>query len=212
MGGVSYCRQMRPFDRPATEAGKSRMAVFRPRVARIVAAAHRDRTGAGAWVDAQTVDYHCPTDFCNASVRGSVISIRLRATTTMSQHTMSTAVSLTEPTLLADSSICFSAYGFGWGYCAFSLSPDAVCEKLGAANASPKQLVLAFELSKHRLMRLAEQKYLPQVGERITLAAGDLQCRRQAESTPHEGNAASSSGQSQCDDATVLFRATHEAA
>jgi hypothetical protein len=81
---------------------------------------------------------------------------------------------LTEPILSADSSVWFSAYRFGWGYCAFSLSSDVVCEKLGAANESPKQLILAFELGRRRLMHLVEQKYVPQVGERITLAAADF--------------------------------------
>jgi hypothetical protein len=81
---------------------------------------------------------------------------------------------LTEPILSADSSVWFSAYRFGWGYCAFSLPFDVVREKLGAANESPKQLMLAFELAKRRLSHLVEQKYIPQLAERITLVAADL--------------------------------------
>jgi len=83
-------------------------------------------------------------------------------------------IHLTEPILSADSSIWFSAYCFEWGYCAFSLPPEVALEKLGAADLSPKQLVLAFALSKRRLERLVEQKYRPQARERITLEAADL--------------------------------------
>ncbi|HXZ08152.1 MAG TPA: hypothetical protein VEI25_08850 [Paraburkholderia sp.] len=83
-------------------------------------------------------------------------------------------IHLTEPILSADSSLWFSAYCFEWGYCAFSLPSEVAREKLGAADASPKQLVLAFALGKHRIERLVEQKYLPQVRERITLEAADL--------------------------------------
>jgi hypothetical protein len=41
---------------------------------------------------------------------------------------------LTAPTLLPIWAVWFSAYGFGWGYCAFALPAEAVCEKLGTAN------------------------------------------------------------------------------
>lgn len=81
---------------------------------------------------------------------------------------------LTTPILSADSAVWFSAYGFGWGYCAFALSAEAVCEKLGAANETPKQLMLAFELGKRRLLQAVEQKTLPATGERIMLSAADL--------------------------------------
>ena len=84
------------------------------------------------------------------------------------------AAHLTEPILAADSSVWFAAYGFGWGYCAFSLPSEVACEKLGAANGSPKQLMLAFELGKRRLLHAAKQKYRPESGERITLTASDL--------------------------------------
>lgn len=81
---------------------------------------------------------------------------------------------LTTPLLSADSTLWFSAYGFGWGYCAFALPAEAVCEKLGAANETPKQLMLAFELGKRRLLQAVEQKALPVTGERITLSTDDL--------------------------------------
>lgn len=82
--------------------------------------------------------------------------------------------SLTAPLLSADSTVWFSAYGFGWGYCAFALPAETVCEKLGAANETPKQLMLAFELGKRRLLQVVEQKALPGTGERITLSPADL--------------------------------------
>jgi hypothetical protein len=81
---------------------------------------------------------------------------------------------LTEPILSADASVWFSAYRFGWGYCAFAVPCEVVREKLGATDESPKQLLLAFALSKSRLVRVVEQRYRPQENERITLAAADL--------------------------------------
>jgi hypothetical protein len=81
---------------------------------------------------------------------------------------------LTAPILSADATVWFSAYGFGWGYCAFALPAEAVCEKLGAANETPKQLMFAFELGKRRVLEAVEQKALPSTGERITLSADDL--------------------------------------
>ncbi|EDZ99431.1 hypothetical protein BH160DRAFT_5279 [Burkholderia sp. H160] len=69
----------------------------------------------------------------------------------------------------------FSAYAFGWGYCAFALPPNTVCERLGAANESAKQLMLAFELGKRRIVQAVEQKALPRTGERIELVPADLQ-------------------------------------
>jgi hypothetical protein len=81
---------------------------------------------------------------------------------------------LTAPILSVDSTMWFSAYGFGWGYCAFALPAEAVCEKLGAANETPTQLMLAFELGKRRLLQAVKQKALPGSGERITLSAADL--------------------------------------
>ncbi|SIT41462.1 conserved hypothetical protein [Paraburkholderia piptadeniae] len=80
----------------------------------------------------------------------------------------------TEAIITADSSVWFSAYRFGWGYCAFALPAEVVCEGLGAADESPKQLVLAFGLGKHRIRKAIAEKRLPGTGERITLCAADL--------------------------------------
>jgi hypothetical protein len=81
---------------------------------------------------------------------------------------------LTAPLLSADSTLLFSAYGFGWGYCAFALPATTVCEKLGAANETPKQLMLAFQLGQRRLLQAVGQKALPGTGERVTLSTADL--------------------------------------
>jgi len=81
---------------------------------------------------------------------------------------------LTAAVLSPDSSLWFSAYGFGWGYCAFELPAHVAREQLGAADAAPNQLMLAFELGRRRVLRAVEQKMLPANGERIVLSAEDL--------------------------------------
>ncbi|MEW6346165.1 MAG: hypothetical protein AB1704_36460 [Pseudomonadota bacterium] len=83
-------------------------------------------------------------------------------------------VQLTEPLLINESAVWFSAYGFGWGYRAYELSSDVVCEFLGAANDTPRQLMLAFHLGKPRLLSAAERKATLTAGERIELTGEDL--------------------------------------
>jgi hypothetical protein len=78
-------------------------------------------------------------------------------------------VSLSAPFISRDASLWFSAYGFGWGYCAFSIPIEAVCEYLGAADASTKQLMLAFELGRNRISKVVKQVEIPETGERIIL-------------------------------------------
>jgi hypothetical protein len=85
-----------------------------------------------------------------------------------------TNLQLTEPLLVGESALWFSAYGFGWGYRAYELSPDVVCEFLGAANDTPRQLLLAFHLGKPRLLSAAERKVEVSPGERIELTGADL--------------------------------------
>jgi hypothetical protein len=81
---------------------------------------------------------------------------------------------LTVPFLCGDSTLWFSAYGFGWGYCAFALPAETVCEKLGAASKTPKQLMLAFELGKRHLLQTIEYRALPATDERLTLSAAEI--------------------------------------
>lgn len=82
---------------------------------------------------------------------------------------------LTAPILCADSTVWFSAYAFGWGYCAFALPCKVACQELGAASGTATQLLLAFELGKRRLAHAVEAKAVQGTGERVTLSATDLQ-------------------------------------
>jgi hypothetical protein len=81
---------------------------------------------------------------------------------------------LTDPIVSADSAVLFSAYGFGWGYCAFALPSAAVCEQLGAADETARQLLLAFELGKRRIRQVIERKARPDTGERVMLSSADF--------------------------------------
>jgi hypothetical protein len=46
---------------------------------------------------------------------------------------------ITAPIHCADSAVWFSPYGFGWGYRAFALPFELVCEELGARNETAQQ-------------------------------------------------------------------------
>jgi hypothetical protein len=81
---------------------------------------------------------------------------------------------LTEPILSAESVVHFSAYGLGWGYCAFALPPEVVCQQLGAANGTGRQLLLAFALGKRRVLQVVERVTQAKTGERITLSTADF--------------------------------------
>jgi hypothetical protein len=81
---------------------------------------------------------------------------------------------LTAPILSSGPTLWFSAYAFGWGYCAFEVTSDVVCEQLGAADVTSRQLMLAFELGRRRILQAVERKTLPRTGERIVLSATDL--------------------------------------
>ncbi|MBB5466040.1 hypothetical protein HDG32_002147 [Paraburkholderia sp. CI2] len=83
-------------------------------------------------------------------------------------------IQLTPPVLANESALWFSAYGFGWGYCGYELRSDVVCQYLGAANDSPKQLLLAFQLGKPRLLAAAERKAPASTGERVEITGEDL--------------------------------------
>jgi hypothetical protein len=78
-------------------------------------------------------------------------------------------LSITAPVISHDASLWFSAYGFGWGYCAVSLPIQSVCKHLGAADASAGQLMLAFELGRKRILRAVEQIEIPETGDRVVL-------------------------------------------
>lgn len=78
------------------------------------------------------------------------------------------------PTVRSDSAVLFSAYGFGWGYCAFEIPLSIMCVQLGAPDATPKQLLLAFELGKRTIVQAIAEKNLPATGERVTLGSQDF--------------------------------------
>jgi len=77
---------------------------------------------------------------------------------------------VTSPLLATDSALWFSVYGFGWGYRASSIPVEALRGKLGTANATPGQLMLAFESSRRQLLEAIEHKAWPPSGKRIALA------------------------------------------
>ena len=82
---------------------------------------------------------------------------------------------ITAPIHYADSAVWFSAYAFGWGYRAFALPFEVVCEELGARNETEQQVRLAFELNKHRILRAVQQyRAASATGERVTLSIADL--------------------------------------
>jgi hypothetical protein len=81
---------------------------------------------------------------------------------------------ITAPMLAPDASVWFSAFRFGWGYCAFELPADVVCNELGAAQPTASQLLMAFELGKRRIVEAASQTRV-ESGERIQLSAADIQ-------------------------------------
>ena len=91
------------------------------------------------------------------------------------QHAMPDAIThLTPPIVWEDSSLHFSGYGNQWGYAAFKLPADVICEKLGAQAPTPDQLLAAFENNKERIAFAIAQRELPAGGQRIQLDASDF--------------------------------------
>ncbi len=76
---------------------------------------------------------------------------------------------ITPPTFLNNAEIWFSAYAFGWGYRAFALPVETATRRLAAADASPKQLLLAFQLGKRQIMQALENTCVSSSGDRVTL-------------------------------------------
>jgi hypothetical protein len=60
------------------------------------------------------------------------------------------------------------------GYCAFSIPIDVVCAYLGAADASTRQLLLAFESGRKRISNTVKQVEIPATGDRVVLDRRDL--------------------------------------
>lgn len=86
----------------------------------------------------------------------------------------STEPKLSEPMVTPTSAVLFSAYEFGWGYRAYELLNETICEDLGAAGDSHKQLLLAFQLGKRKILDAVARKVDPIAGERVTLQHADF--------------------------------------
>ncbi|WP_321939884.1 hypothetical protein [Paraburkholderia sp. J8-2] len=77
---------------------------------------------------------------------------------------------ITPPVLTHGTDVWFSAYGFGWGYRAFSISYESVCTALGAADLTEEQIRLAFQLGKQTLLRaILQNDFQLYGGQRIWL-------------------------------------------
>jgi len=82
---------------------------------------------------------------------------------------------LSAPLFSPESAVLFSAYEFGWGYCAFELPAETICEDLGAAGDSRKQLLLAFRLGKQKILHAVVNKADSHTGARLPLGHADFQ-------------------------------------
>ncbi|MDS0859406.1 DUF1488 domain-containing protein [Burkholderia pseudomultivorans] len=87
---------------------------------------------------------------------------------------MKTIASITTPVVSDDFSLLFSAYGQGWGYIAFRLSADVICDKFGVSEASPELLLAAFERNRETIARVIGQRTPAGSGERIQLTRSDF--------------------------------------
>jgi hypothetical protein len=86
----------------------------------------------------------------------------------------STFIRIGRPFFDRDDTLCFSAYGIGWGYCAFSLEAAVAHEVLGSVDPSPRQILLAFGMGHARIRGAVCRAIRPRHGERIRLTAGDF--------------------------------------
>ena len=82
-------------------------------------------------------------------------------------------VKLTRP-IVHSEDLWFVVYGFGWGFRAFEISGNIARTELGAADGSPQQLALAFELGRQRIAKAVEAMTFEYLGERIALRPKDL--------------------------------------
>jgi hypothetical protein len=105
-----------------------------------------------------------------------MIAVRTTAVLPIRKHVMNKpSIQLTSPILSGDAAVWFSAYGFGWGYRAFASPFEAICERLGAADMTDRQIRLAFELGKRRILKAIEPSAeTPYEGLRVVLPAGRL--------------------------------------
>jgi hypothetical protein len=77
-------------------------------------------------------------------------------------------LNLSQP-VFTDDEIQFTAFGLGWGFRAYALPAGVVIDRLGAANASKRQLVLAFQVNRQRIAQAVLDADEPRTGERVIL-------------------------------------------
>ncbi|NKJ50098.1 hypothetical protein CIC12_25895 [Burkholderia sp. SG-MS1] len=78
------------------------------------------------------------------------------------------------PLFRRDDTLCFSAYGFGWGYRAFALDAGVAHEVLGSVDPSPRQILLAFGMGHARIRAAVCRAARPRHGERTRLTVDDF--------------------------------------
>ena len=81
---------------------------------------------------------------------------------------------LTAPILCDDASLHFSAFRQGWGYAAFKLPVDVICNMLGNAGATSDQILAGFEQNKERISDAIARLERQPDGKRILLSASDF--------------------------------------
>jgi hypothetical protein len=96
---------------------------------------------------------------------------------------------ITAPVLSDEVAVWFSAYGFGWGYRAFSVSLEVFRESLGVNDIADEQIRLAFSAGKHQILEAVLQHgSSPYAGKRIRLSLvesidrirGEQQCNEES--------------------------------
>jgi hypothetical protein len=86
-------------------------------------------------------------------------------------------IRIAAPVLHKEFAVWFAAYGFGWGYRAFAISYDTVCDSLGAADTTDAQIRLAFQLGTRQVLQAVQQYGAsPYEGNRISLSLW-MSCR-----------------------------------
>ena len=83
------------------------------------------------------------------------------------------AVKLTRPVVHGEA-LWFTAYEFGWGYRAFELPAALAQRELGALDTSERQLTLAFELGRQRIVGAITPMNSECGGKRVALKSADL--------------------------------------
>ena len=83
-------------------------------------------------------------------------------------------IRVSRPYINHDDALCFSAYGFGWGYRAFLLDAFVAHEALASVDQSPRQILLAFGIGQAAVRKAVLRAAQPRSGERIRLTAADF--------------------------------------